>query len=403
VNVFVVPSWYPGDEGGVDGIFHRDQALAIAELRPDWGVAVSVWAQSEGAVWLTRPSGWARAARAVLVRRGATKRRLRDNLLELRRPVFSWTHVIRGGNRARVLAANRRNLEDAVAALGSVDVVHAHVGYPAGWLAMQLHRETGIPYVVTEHMGPFPFPGLRGPDGGPIDLVREPLAGAAARIAVSPALAAELKAAGFEDVDVVPNLVDERLFTASPRPPEEPFTFFTLAALVGGKGIDDLVAAIRLLPSDAAVFRIGGDGPLRRRLRRRAAQLGVADRVAWLGALSREEVRSEYRRCHCFVLPSHHESFGLVVAEALACGRPVVATRSGGPESIVTAENGLLVPPGDVPALAQALAEMRRRARFYDPETLRASAVARFSRPVVVDALERVYARVAQGERRGRR
>ena len=69
----------------------------------------------------------------------------------------------------------------------------------------------------------------------------------------------------------------------------------------------------------------------------------LEQRVRLLGALSREQARDELRGCDCFVLPSRHESFGVVLAEATACGRPVISTRCGGPESIVTKENGILV------------------------------------------------------------
>jgi glycosyltransferase involved in cell wall biosynthesis len=88
----------------------------------------------------------------------------------------------------------------------------------------------------------------------------------------------------------------------------------------------------------------------------------------------------------------------IVLSEATACGKPVVATRSGGPESIVTPENGLLVEVGDVAALAGALRTMVEQARErYDAATIRAQFLERYSRPAVVDALEAVYRGVAAG------
>jgi len=76
-----------------------------------------------------------------------------------------------------------------------------------------------------------------------------------------------------------------------------------------------------------------------------------------------------------FVLASDVESFGVVVIEALACGRPVVVTRSGGPDHMVNSRNGLLVPTRDRAALRDALIEMRRRAGEYDAAAIRTAAL----------------------------
>ena len=397
MNVFFIPSWYPSDALPVDGIFQRDQAVAIAALRPDWQVAVSLWAQSEGAVWLRQPASWPRALRARFVGRGPA-RPLAPNLLECRRPVLSWTHLVLGGNRRAIVRANRANFERARSELGGIDLVHAHVSYPAGWVALQLSRQFGVPFVITEHMGPFPFADFARADGLPLPIVAEPLRSAHARIAVSEALREQMLAAGIPDVTVVPNLVDETFFSPRPRGDESTFVFFTLAALLPAKGIDDLLDAVApfmgSLPAEErrrVAFRIGGDGPERPRLERKARELGLAQAVTWLGGLSREEAREAYRACDCFVLPSRQESFGVVVVEALACGKPVIATRSGGPESIVKQENGILVDVADTDALAQALARMLERARDYDSERIRADFIERFSRPAVVASLERVY------------
>jgi glycosyltransferase involved in cell wall biosynthesis len=79
--------------------------------------------------------------------------------------------------------------------------------------------------------------------------------------------------------------------------------------------------------------------------------------------------------CDAFVLASDVETFGVVVIEALACGRPVVVTASGGPDHLVTAENGLLIPTANLPALRDALILMRRNAAGYDRAAIRADAL----------------------------
>jgi teichuronic acid biosynthesis glycosyltransferase TuaC len=92
------------------------------------------------------------------------------------------------------------------------------------------------------------------------------------------------------------------------------------------------------------------------------------------------------------VLPSRRESFGAVLIEAMACGTPVVATRCGGPEEVVTPDVGRLVPPNDSAALTAALAEVLDHPDVYDRATLRRSALQRFGVRTVGARLADQYA-----------
>ena len=98
------------------------------------------------------------------------------------------------------------------------------------------------------------------------------------------------------------------------------------------KGQADLLRAFaeRFAGDPSVRLGIGGDGPERGRLHELAGSLAIAEQVDWLGALDRDGVRQAMCEADAFVLPSRLETFGVVVIEALACGLPVVATRSGG-------------------------------------------------------------------------
>jgi len=112
---------------------------------------------------------------------------------------------------------------------------------------------------------------------------------------------------------------------------------------------------------------VAGDGPDRHALERQAHELGVAARVRFLGSVGREDVLRLFRAADASVLPSAWENLPHTVVEALAVGCPVIATRVGGvPEVIRDGENGLLVPPGDVEALASAIERF-----FADPDLRR--------------------------------
>lgn len=103
-----------------------------------------------------------------------------------------------------------------------------------------------------------------------------------------------------------------------------------------------------------ATLAVAGDGPLREELEQTARRLGLGDAVSFLGTVGR--IEEAMRGCDVFVLPSDYEGFGLVVAEAMACGLPAVATRSGGPENIIRdGTDGFLVPPGDAGQLAAGM------------------------------------------------
>ena len=136
---------------------------------------------------------------------------------------------------------------------------------------------------------------------------------------------------------------------------------------------------------------IAGDGPLRGKLEAMAGSLGVADRVHFIGV--RHDVPALMAACDVFVLSSAWEGFGLVVAEAMACGRTVVATDCGGVREVV-GDAGFLVPPRNAEALAEA---MGRALRLSDDERerLRVAAreriLARFSLDAMADRYLAVY------------
>jgi glycosyltransferase involved in cell wall biosynthesis len=407
MNLFIIPSWHPHRCFPWEGSFLVEQALAIAGTRPGWKVGVSLWGQGEGFVSTAHLLKSPRCLFDALALRPG-ERELAPNLVEFMTPALWWPERVFGGNRAALLDANRRNLERAVGRFGPVDVLHAHVSYPAGWLAMRLSAETGIPYVLTEHMGPFPLPVYARRDGQLKSILREPLERAAARIAVGPVLAGTIAGFGLPEPEVIPNLVDERHYRCETSPDPAHFTFFTLCAMDPLKGVSDLLRGAARFIGDLPErdrprvrFRIAGDGPSLAHHRHEARELRLDSCISWLGRLPRERAREEFARCDCFALTSRHESFGIVFVEAGASGKPVIATRCGGPETIVTPENGVLAGVGDVEGIARALGSMFKGTRTYDAEQIRRRTLERYGREAVVSQLEAVYRRVTGTRREG--
>lgn len=390
MNLFFIPSWYPSHASPISGIFTKEQIEAIAELVPDIHPLVSLWGHGEGVLNARRPWMWpkrwlwsVRQPRDAVTERGGVH--------EIFNPQITWSDRLPLGGVRQLITVNRRNFMLAQQKFGRIDLIHAHVSYPGGYIAAQLAQEFGVPYVITEHMSPFPFPSMmRG--GQPLPEIAHAFAHAAASIAVSPSLADRVASFGYPRPRVIPNMVDERAFaTGTPAPGKT--VFFTLCGISEQKGIDHLLEAIALWnpPARQFEFRIGGDGPQRPAYQAKATALGLDDRVRWLGAVSRADAPELFRDCHIYVMPSRHETFGVVYAEAIASGKPIIATRCGGPEFIVNPGNGLLVDIGDVPALAQAMQTLAANWAQYSPQAIRQDFEQRFSRRAVVGQLRALY------------
>ncbi|MFQ5490754.1 MAG: glycosyltransferase [Phycisphaerae bacterium] len=145
---------------------------------------------------------------------------------------------------------------------------------------------------------------------------------------------------------------------------DDPITILTVARLVEVKGVEYGIRAIaKLAPTYPRLrYQIVGDGPLRPALEQLAADLGVADRCRFLGAMTQEQLRQTYAQAHLFMLTGvvgrdgAEEGQGLVLLEAQATGLPVLASRVGGvPDSMLDGESGVLVEPGHVEALADRI------------------------------------------------
>jgi glycosyltransferase involved in cell wall biosynthesis len=280
------------------------------------------------------------------------------------------------------------------------DVIHAHIVLPAGWAAVELGKLHRIPVVLTEHTSPFSIH-LR--TGWMQSRVEATLARCEAVIAVSHGLAKQVAGAmQGGSVEVIGNVLDVPAGPTNPASPRAPGRI--RIGFVGGlreqKGVVFLLGAVARLEAmghDVEVV-LAGDGPLRALLEHEARTRGIAARCSFVGALSRPAVYEVLAASDLLVVPSLHETFCLAAAEALALGKPVVATRCGGPEGFVGPECGCIVEPGDEDALAEGIREVVGRLGTFDPAALRKKVLARFGPAAFLDRTTAVYRRaVAEG------
>lgn len=257
------------------------------------------------------------------------------------------------------------------------DVIHAHMVVPDGWAAAKCGACLNVPVLATAHRADVLDVPARG--GAQREQVADAVRMLDQIVAVSNAMraAVESVAAPRRPVAVVPNGADMRVFHPRDRvqmrtelglPADERIVTF-VGALTPRKGVDTLVEAMGLLarrPGGAPLLTIAGIGELRERLEARARELGVAERIRFVGKIAHDDVPKWMAAGDVFTLPSLSEGLPTVVCEAMACGRAVVATAvDGTPEIVDDGATGLLVPPRDSAALAAALA------RVLDDDDLR--------------------------------
>ena len=373
------------------GVFCREQVAALADCT-DCNFTVCDWGQKDGAISLVHPL---QAARNLIWWLGARQevRQINKQFHEFFQPTLQWSPKLPRGGQQQVLAAIRRIVADAAAQFGNIDLIHAHVCNPGGYLAALIAEEIGIPFVLTEHWGAFPGELVNGRPRPEIELAMNR---AAAVISVSHAAAQKITTFGYQRICVIPNLVDENRFIVKPLPAVSPFRFFSMGGLTKGKGFDILLRAIAKWdpPIGEVEFVIAGEGPLKQELQMLTKQLKIERLIKWVGSVSRVEAPVYYQQSHAFVLASRAESFGVVFVEAMASGRPVIATRCGGPEDIVNDKNGTLVPLGDDSQLALALKNMKENYQQYNPDAIREDFMRKFSRRPVTGQIRRVYAEV---------
>ncbi len=152
--------------------------------------------------------------------------------------------------------------------------------------------------------------------------------------------------------------------------PKDKKIVFSLQRLFPRKGLQYLVKAmpIILAKHKNVQFIIGGKGPERPKLEKLAEELGVKDNLIFAGFIPDDELKNYYAQSDLYALPSLYEGFGVVYVDSLCAKTPIVTTKCGGPEDIVTPETGILVEPGDEHVFADAI--ITALGKEWDPEKI---------------------------------
>ena len=279
---------------------------------------------------------------------------------------------------------------------GDADIIHAHFINQASDCKMVLDKYH-IPFVITEHWSKMNYTSL---DKRIISLT----AGyrwADKVICVSQALAGSLKEKlGVESV-VIHNMVSDNFFQQKESQPatkdHKIIKFVSVGSLIGGKGYDLIIRALRNCRhlNECQVSIIGG-GPEEANLKTMIEDNQLQDKVSLLGKKTPEEVSALMASSDCFILTSRRETFGIVYIEAMAKGKPVIATICGGPESFVNESNGILIPTEDVEATSKAIDYMVENVDKYDNAAIRQYCHNNFSEEAISQKIISVYKEVLE-------
>lgn len=310
-------------------------------------------------------------------------------------PVYrtNWGLIPKSSPKVRTwgkLLALRHTFKQYCKQYGQPDIIHAHNTIYSGYLATQLAKEASIPIVLTEHFSGY-WRGIV--SEAQMVLVKQTLEQADEVLAVSRALADTfVQLTGVNrSIGAIGNIVDVEFFYKTSTP-KLPFTFASITRFDKNKSVDGLLKAFhQAFQGTDVTLSLAGDGELMPEMKQLVSELGIDKQVKFLGRINRDAIRDLIQSSHAVVSSSQYETFGITLIEAMACGRPIIATRSGGPEMFINDQNGLLVPTQDVNALASAMQCMIKTYNNYDGTQIRRNCVQQFSERAIVNRLETIY------------
>ena len=373
-KILVIPSWYPPDGGR----YFQDHAEGLAERGYDVAILVN------------------RVMGIAQVSPGEIKYQKKFQISQV-----NGTRVIRSYYR-KWPKNEMKDIEDwATSTLelfykycqefGNPDLILAHSAIWAGYAAYMISEESGIPYIIAERRNRFTAltekaRELLKESYGPYLMAA--FKGASKIVTISDALRrAILKyARGDCEIHTIPDFVYTQFFTRPGKRERDPFVILSVGDLEHKMGMDLLIEAFDLISEDLpdAELRIIGEGPLSGDLNKMATQTPGGSRVRFLGRLSPGHLREELHGAKVLALAPRYQAFGHIIVEAMSTGLPVMATRAGGPQTIIPEFAGFLAGRESVPSIFVGLKTIHSIYHDFQPEKISRYANKHFSRKAVL-------------------
>jgi glycosyltransferase involved in cell wall biosynthesis len=380
MHVLFIPKWYPGPRDPQLGDFIRKQAQALStkarvsvlyvSIDPDLPQKFLQEVRQQEAPWELHCR-----YRGVPIGNKILRR------------ILNYWHFRK---------AVARGIQQFEIERGKPDLIHAHVLVRPAFMAWRLSRRYNVPFIISEHSSEY----LDGTFGRKSWIFKSwsrfLFSKAASVTVVSLWLGDPLVKMGLvKSYELLPNVVpglDRTLPAEGDRK-----HFLIVADLVDHtKNVSGAIRAFTnaLKAEPDLKLDIIGDGPDRNMLEQLSKDLRSSERITFHGKLANDKVLDRISLSGALIVNSNIETFSIVTGEALALGRPVIATRCGGPTAFITPENGILIGPKDEAALTTAILAIARKEKVLTPEKIRRTVDDRYSMEAVAGSLMKIYQRV---------
>ena len=375
MKVLLLPSWYPNSDNELDGIFFKEQAEALSKR----GIEVIVL--SINIISLSRINK-TRLKKGLSITEENGVKVYRYNTYNY----FPRLTELYLRNYANLI---KKLIKKIIKEEGEIGLVHIHSAIDAG-IAYSISK-IDIPYVITEHSSKYQRNLLNSVQK---KYLNDVFSNAKDIIAVGLGLKNAL--AEYTDKDnikVISNPISLKKIEVTKEKDKSRFRFFSLGILTKNKGMDLLIKAFynNIEKLKECELYIGGDGPEYTNIKNMIKEYNLEDNIKLLGKLDREAVAKNMNNCDAFVLASRVETFGIVFIEAMIYGKPVIGTRTGGPDTFINKNNGIIVEVENVDELGTALVEMYNEATRYNEDDIIKYCYENFNEDIICKKIIDVY------------
>ena len=383
MNLFIVPSWYPSGSNPSYGIFVKEQIAMMANERPSWKIGVSTWGQGDESklIWVKDHLNNLKK----IVNHGSDIAKTVDSngFKEYYQPALSWTKKFKKGNIREIIRSNELNYQVFALENGKPDLIMVQACYPGVLIADYLSEKYKIPTHLHIRLGGKMFENMLSELGQMRTKMLSAISRANLITVTSKFHQVEINK-WVAKSSILYNPVDRDFFKIDKSLKGD--YAVAIGRLEDEKGFDRLIDALVLVPD--LNLKIVGKGSLERKLIRKVEKFNLSSRVNFYGESNRTDVRRFIQNSKFLILPSSYETFGNVILEAMACGKPVVATKCGGPQEIVNADIGYLAEM-DTEDLAQKIQLMVDSLNQFDTDQIRKDSE-RFSSQAWINSLEKL-------------
>lgn len=373
MKILIISSWYPSTNNIISGAFVKEQALALIKV----GI--------EPIIFYPYDKSLSKNKLICNVEDGLKTYRANTDYLKI--------SMLSRVNSIFLAIKFLRNIVKKE----QIDLIHSHVCYPSGFVAMINKEFYKIPYIITEHMSTI---GDYNKKWYNRILLKKAYGSAENVITVSKFLSKELKSYGFVFKEaIIPNVVninkEENMVLKAKNPNKFNILFIGGMDHTEVKGLNYLIPALSKFVKEYGEYSINvsliGEGDKRADYEELCNKLGIEKICHFHNYVKRNEMFEFIKRSDFLVLPSIKETFGCVLIEAMSMGKPVLSTKCGGPEEIVNENTGILINPKDVDEIKNGILQMIYKYDKFDSIYIRNYAIENYSSEAIGTKLKKIY------------